>query len=153
MKKKSIWISAVIIICLLFWLVVNCFDYGAEKRKKSVQVAVSFSDTKNAMKKPETPPSLPVALPLGTRESRKPEESVCRLEKKTCNVFGSLCARISNRVQKCASPVSNRLIYCGRFSESSFSLAISPVPLQQPSSPNRANSSRIPMMALMPRGI
>ena len=48
MKKKSIWISAVIIICLLFWLVVNCFDYGAEKRKKSVQVAVSFSDTKNA---------------------------------------------------------------------------------------------------------
>ena len=84
---------------------------------------------KNAMKKPETPPSLPVALPLGTRESRKPEESVCRLEKKTCNVFGSLCARISNRVQKCASPVSNRLIYCGRFSESSFSLAISPVPV------------------------
>ena len=48
MKKKSIWISAVIIICLLFWLVVNCFDYGAEKRKKSVQVAISFSDTKNA---------------------------------------------------------------------------------------------------------
>ena len=48
MKKKSIWISAVIIICLLFWLVVNCFDYGAERRKKSVQVAISFSDTKNA---------------------------------------------------------------------------------------------------------